>query len=153
MSPVESPTIEAMAESAVTALAWKKLITNVTGEPAPRPDGNLLIRIDIDLSHATALLHCQDMEHVRDHKPRWITFCADQDCLLAFSNQAVFGCEVTQLLARIEKVLPVQDDLKNCETDCDVYTMTSAVKTVVKATGRESVVHPISRRPPVIVVP
>jgi hypothetical protein len=153
MSPVESPTIAALAEPAIAPFIWKKLTTNVTGEPADRDQRNLSIKFEIDVSNAVALFHSQDVEHVLDHKPRSVSFCADHDCILAFDNQLVFGCELVQLFANQKKVLPVKDDLTKVETGCDVYIMTPAVKGVMKATGRKKAEGLGTRRPPVIVVP
>ena len=154
MPPVESPTL-AMAETAVSGLTWKELEINVTGKPAPRPDKkNLLIKLDIDLTNAIALFHCKDEEHALDHKARSVTFRADQDCLLTFSNQAVFGCEAVQLFAQKDKVVFVKDDVgKNVQTICGVYIMTSALEGVVKTIETRKATQLVVRRPPVIVVP
>jgi hypothetical protein len=154
MPTLESPSTVAMAETAVCALAWKMLTTKTTGNPAPRPDGkNLWIEIDIDLNQAIALFQCQDEEHVRDNSPRSVTFRADQDCLLTFTNQGVFNCGLVQLFAHQEKTLPVKDDGgKISETFYNVYTMTPAIEAVVKPTETMKI-EETAKRPPVIVVP
>ena len=151
MSPVDSPTMEAMAQSAISALAWKRLTTKLTGTPAETDKKNLLIKIHIDVTNAFALFHCQDVEHVLDHKPRSVVFCADQDCILAFDNPVVFGCELVQLFANQKKVLPVKDDLKKADTGCDVSIMTPVVKGVMQITATKKDLS--AKRPPVIVVP
>jgi hypothetical protein len=154
MPPVESPTTLATAETAVSALTWKELETRITGKPAPRPDKkNLWIEIDIDLNNEIALFNCTDEEHVLDHKPRSVTFRADQDCLLVFSNQAVFGCEVVQLFAHKEKVLFVNNNVgKNVETLYAIDIM-RASEGVAKATKMKKTEKIVVKRPPVIVVP
>ena len=155
MPPVKVPTTLATTETTASVLTWKEIETKVTGKPAPRPDEkNLWIDVDIDLTNEVALFRCSDEEHVLDHKPRSVTFRGDQDCLLTFSNQVVFGCEVVQLFAHKEKVLLVKDDVaKNVETCCAIYIMTAAFEGVAKATVTKKTEQPPVRRPPVIVVP
>jgi hypothetical protein len=64
-----------------------KLAEVVVNRPAPKPDGkNLWIDIDINLIKSTALIHSQQSESVGAHKKRTVTFRADHDCLLKFSN-------------------------------------------------------------------
>ena len=95
---------------------------------------------------------------MHDQKPRFVTFRADQDCLLAFTNPDVFGCEVAQLFAHKEKVLHVKDSFGKrskiaAETSCDVYTMTSGTENMAKAFEVIAGATPVPKRPPVIVVP
>jgi hypothetical protein len=157
MSPVELPATLAKAGTAISAFTWKKLTTKTTGKPAPTtPDGNLWI--DIDVSNENAVFHCRDEERVRDQKPRFVSFRADQDCLLGFTNPAVFGYEVVQLFAHNEKILQVLDGLGKhrkivSETSCEVYTMTSAREPTAKMFEIKAAGVPVAKRPPVIVVP
>jgi hypothetical protein len=97
----------------------------LTDDAAPRPDGkNLRIEIDIDLTKLTALFHCHDVESVGKHKARKVTFRANHDCLIRFSNPAVFNLESVQLTANRDKVLTVKDQTKNETTFYEVYVGT-----------------------------
>ena len=94
-----------------SAAGYLTIIT--TGEAAPRPDGkNLLMKIDIDLDHATATFHGQISEHVGTHKPRKVTFRADKNCMLEFDNVAVFQTKFVQLTATKPKTLEVANTQK-----------------------------------------
>jgi hypothetical protein len=94
----------------------------VTNGAAPTTDGkNLRIDIDIDLGMLRALFHCQNEESVGKHKARKVTFRANHDCLLRFSNPAVFNLESVRLTTNEDKVLTVKDKTKNATTFYDIY--------------------------------
>lgn len=99
------------------------------------------------------MFHCQNEEHVRDHRPRWVTFRADQDCVLTFSDVTVFNRKTAQLSANMDTVLPVNENpgtLSESETLHDLYSMTPEREGVVKT---QKTATALSLRPPVIVVP
>jgi len=130
----------------VLAPALTKLEVIFTNRPAERPDGkNLWIDIDVKLTKLTALFHCRPPEHVGVHSPRKVTYRADHDCVLRFTDPAVFNCDCVQLIAHEEKVLPVTD-VNNVQTN---YEMWSGIGKVTEATP------PLSepRTNPHIVVP
>jgi hypothetical protein len=154
MPVAESTSAVPRVETTVSAPTWKKLTTRVTGKPAPKPDEkNLWIEIDIDLKNASALFHCQLEEHVGSHKQRKVTFRADQDCLLRFTNQVPFSRELVQLYAHTEQPLSVKDEIgsarKTVETFYDIYIMTTPTESVTKTAETQ----PGPKKPPVIVVP
>lgn len=95
-----------------------------TDGAAPAPGGNLRIVIDIDLGTLTASFHCRDEESVGKHKARKVTFRANHDCLLKFSNPAVFDRESVQLTENKDKVLNVRDQTKNATTFYEIYAGT-----------------------------
>lgn len=74
----------------------RRLVTVITGEPAPRPDGkNLFIRIVINPE--TAMFQCQDEEHIGNHEGSFVTFQANAACALHFTNPDVFGTDKVEL--------------------------------------------------------
>ena len=94
----------------------------VTDGATQTTDGkNLRIDIDIDLGMLRALFHCQNEENVGTHKARKVTFRANHDCLLRFSNPAVFDRESVQLTTNKYEVLNVRDQTKNATTFYDIY--------------------------------
>jgi len=102
-----------------------KLAEIVVNRPAPRPDGkNLWIDIDVNLSKSTALIHSQEAESVGTGRQRMVTFRADHDCLMRFSNPAVFNLGSIPLNANKQTVLPVKDEIAKVETFYDVYVGT-----------------------------
>lgn len=121
----------------------------LTDDAAPRPDGkNLRITIDIDLGNLTALFHCQEEESVGKHKARKVTFRATDDCLLRFSNPAVFNRESVQLTANKDEVLKVKDQTKNATTFYDIYagagigTATASLQQMPSVLGGPHIVVP-----------
>ena len=99
-----------------------KLAVIIDNQPAPKPDGkNLWIDIDVNLSKLTALVHSQMREAVGTHKRRKVTFRADHDCVLVFSNKAVFDVESVQLIAYKEVTLQIKDATTKVETFYEIY--------------------------------
>jgi hypothetical protein len=108
--------------STITVIKLSEIVVN---RPAPKPDGrNLWIDIDINLSKSTALIHSQQEESVGTHKQRTVTFRADHDCLLKFSNPAVFNKGSIPLIAYRQTALEVRDETKQVETFYEVYVGT-----------------------------
>ena len=104
----------------MTTATLTKLTEILVQRDAPRPDGkNLWIDIDINGSKSTALMHCQAEEHVGAHTPRMVTFRADQDCVLFFSNPAFFGRDFEPLKAYAQDTLQVITS--KGDTSYDVY--------------------------------
>jgi hypothetical protein len=131
----------------VYAPAQNKLEIVFTNKPVPKPDGkNLWIDIDVNLTKLTALFHCQVPEHVGIHKKRKVTYRADHDCVLRFTNPAVFNREWIQLIAYKEVALDVKDEAVNVETAYEIYTGTA-----IQAEGLKAVPYLLTG--PHIVVP
>ena len=113
----------------MTPITVTKLTEIVVDRPAPKPDGkNLWIDIDVNLIKSTALIHSQEEESVGTHKQRTVTFRADHDCTLAFSNKKVFDRASVPLTAYTQVILPVKDTTTNVETFYDIYIGTSLVE-------------------------
>lgn len=130
----------------VTATKLTKILVN---RPAPRPDGkNLWIDIDINPTKSTALIHSQDEESVGKHKARKVTFRADYDCVIVFSNEAVFGVKSVPLSAYEQTVLEIKDTASKIETFFDIFTGTTLAD-VTEAMQQEV----LPRSGPKIVVP
>ena len=107
----------------ITATKLTKILVN---RPAPRPDGkNLWIDIDINPTKSTALIHSQQEESVGTHKARKVTFRADYDCLIVFSNEAVFGVKSVPLSAYEQTALEIKDTVSKTETFFDIFTGTT----------------------------
>ncbi|MBZ5683661.1 MAG: hypothetical protein LAP86_01385 [Acidobacteriia bacterium] len=108
--------------STITLIKLSEIVVN---RPAPKPDGkNLWIDIDINLSKSTALIHSQQEESVGTHKQRTVTFRADHDCSLRFSNPAVFNRGSISLIAYRQTALEVRDEIRQVETSYEVYVGT-----------------------------
>jgi hypothetical protein len=113
--------------STITVIKLSEIVVN---RPAPRPDGkNLWIDIDINLTKSTALIHSQQEESVGMHKQRTVTFRADHDCWLKFSNPTVFNkgskpLGSIQLIAYTQTPLDVKDETTNVGTFYEVYVGT-----------------------------
>ena len=106
-----------------TAKRWHEGIVN--GNEAPTTgDKNLLIKIKIGFNPDTAEFACLATEHVGKHKPRGVTFCADHDCILYFSNPAVFGVTFVNLTKQQPETLKVSDIVTKEVTDCAICTDT-----------------------------
>lgn len=102
-----------------------KLAEIVVNRPAPTPDGkNLWIDIDINMSKLTALIHSKQEESAGTYKKRTVTFRADHDCLLKFSNPAVFNMESIPLSKNKQTVLKVKDETRKVDTFYEVYVET-----------------------------
>lgn len=126
-----------------------KLAEIVVNRPAPKPDGkNLWIDIDINLIKSTALIHSQQEESVGTHKQRTVTFRADHDCMLKFSNPAVFNLLSVPLSANKQTVLKVRDETKKVDTFYEVYAGTEIGSAVESFTA-----IPVAKGGPHIVVP
>ena len=114
----------------MSTITFIKLSEIVVNRPAPKPDGkNLWIDIDINLSKSTALIHSQQEESVGMHKQRTVTFRADHDCMLKFSNPVVFNkgpipVGSIPLIAYTQTVLEVRDEIRQVETSYEVYAGT-----------------------------
>jgi hypothetical protein len=114
----------------VLAPTLTKLEVIFTNRPAERPDGkNLWIDIDVNLTKLTALFHCQPPEHVGVHSPRKVTYRVDHDCVLRFTDRAVFNSDCVQMIAYKEKVLPVTD-VNNVQTNYEMWSGTGNVTEV-----------------------
>ena len=113
--------------STITVIKLSEIVVN---RPAPKPDGkNLWIDIDINLSKSTALIHSQQEESVGLHKQRTVTFRADHDCSLKFSNPAVFNkgpmpVGSIPLIAYTQTSLEVKDETTKVDTFYEVYVGT-----------------------------
>jgi len=113
----------------MTAITVTQLTEIVVDRPAPKPDGkNLWIDIDVNLIKYTALIHSQEEESVGTHKQRTVTFRADHDCMLSFSNKKVFDRDSVPLTAYTQVILPVKDTTTKVETFYDIYMGTSLVE-------------------------
>jgi hypothetical protein len=111
----------------MTTITLTKLTLIFVNRPAPKPDGkNLWIDIDVNLSKSTALIHSEEKELVGTHKQRTVTFRADHDCLLRFSNPAVFNMKSIALTAYSQTVLPLKDETKKVDTSYEVYVGTES---------------------------
>jgi hypothetical protein len=130
----------------ITATKLTKILVN---RPAPRPDGkNLWIDIDINPTKSTALIHSQQEETVGTHKARKVTFRADYDCVIVFSNEAVFGMKSVPLSAYEQTVLEIRDTIAKTETFFEIFTgatLAEATETMPQ--------EMIARNGPKIVVP
>ncbi len=108
--------------STITVIKLSEIVVN---RPAPKPDGkNLWIDIDINLGKSTALIHSRQEESVGLHKQRTVTFRADHDCLLKFSNPTVFNKGSIPLIAYRQTSLEVRDEIRQVETSYEVYVGT-----------------------------
>ena len=58
------------------------------------------------------------------HKQRTVTFRADHDCLLKFSNPTVFNKGSIPLIAYRQTSLEVRDEIRQVETSYEVYVGT-----------------------------
>ena len=112
----------------VDSTATLPVTTVITGEPAPRPDGeNLLIKIDV----GTATFHCRTEERVGKHKNRHVTFQVDAPCKLHFTNFAVFQANDWPLV-KGKNDLPVLDPTNAVETSYSLDVVGKAVDSPVK---------------------
>lgn len=114
MAPLESSVMDVTS----TTSTLKKLESKVTGTPAPKPKKNLWIEIKIDANMAE--FDCLETEHTGSHKNRSVTFHANEDCVLEFSNVAVFGRPSIPLKARKSETLAIADGIQ-AETEYAVY--------------------------------
>lgn len=114
MAPLESSVMDVTS----TPSTLKKLESKVTGTPAPKPKKNLWIEIKIGANSAE--FDCLETEHTGSHKKRTVTFHANEDCVLQFSNDAVFGRASIQLRAGKSETLAVADGIQ-AETEYAVY--------------------------------
>jgi len=112
----------------MTTATLTKLTKIVVDRPAPKPDGmNLWIDLDINLSKSTALIHSRAEEFVGTHKDRKVTFRADHDCWLSFTNPDVFDLKSVnltspvQLTEFVQVVLPIKDTTTNATTYYEIY--------------------------------
>jgi len=116
----------------VSAPTLTKLEVIFTNQPAPRPDGkNLWIDVDVNLKKLTALFHCQPTEHVGSHSKRTVTYRADHDCVLRFSDRVVFDRDSVQLIANKEIALSVADGINNVQTNYEIWSGTGNVMDVM----------------------
>ena len=115
MAPLESSVMDVTS----TTSNLKKLESKVTGTPAPKPKKNLWIEIKIGANSAE--FDCLETEHTGSHKNRNVTFHANEDCVLQFSNVAVFGRASIPLKARKSETLAVADNITQAETDYAAY--------------------------------
>lgn len=126
-----------------------KLAEIVVNRPAPKPDGkNLWIDIDINMSKLTALIHSREEESVGTGTQRSVTFRADHDCLLKFSNLAVFNVASVPLIKNKQTVLKVKDDTTKVDTFYEVYAGTEVGRAAESFTAA-----PVAMGGPHIVVP
>jgi hypothetical protein len=111
-----------------------KLTEITVDRPAPRPDGkNLWIDIDVNLSKWTALVHSCEEESAGAHKERTVTFRADHDCHLRFTNRDVFGRESVKLIAYTQVILPIKDTATHVTTFYEIH---------ISASGAQSELEP-----------
>jgi hypothetical protein len=102
-----------------------------TDIPAPRPDGQNL-KIVIKVGSTKATFNCQALEHVGNHKSRFVTFLADASCKLCFGNAAVFGTSSAPLSKNRPKNLNVSDQTNNVDTN---YCVERTTRKTVKRGG------------------
>jgi hypothetical protein len=114
MAPLESSVMDVTS----TTSTLKKLESKVTGAAAPKPKKNLWIEIKIGANSAE--FDCLASEHAGSHKNRNVTFHANEDCVLQFSNVAVFGRDSIPLKAGKSETLPVADGTQ-AETEYAAY--------------------------------
>jgi hypothetical protein len=108
----------------VLAPTLTKLEVTFTNQPARRPDGhNLWIAINVNLTKLTALFHCQPPDHVGAHSGRMVTYRADHDSVLRFTDR-VFKYDHVQLIAQKETVLSVGNDTNNIQADYEIWSGT-----------------------------
>ena len=117
----------------VLAPALNKLEVTFSNSPAPRPDGeNMWVDIDVDLTRLTALFHCCAEEHVGDHSRRTVTFRADHDCVLRFTQRSVFNLDWVHLTAYNEVILGVAETVQKINANYEIWSGTSATKDVAQ---------------------
>jgi len=115
----------------------KRLITVITGEPAPRPDGkNLFVRIVIDPE--TATFHCQEEEHMGNHEGRFVTFQANATCTLHFTNPDVFDMNKVDLTKNQPKPLHNKKRLK----ETGYYVTVNKAQMEIMLLGEPKIVVP-----------
>jgi hypothetical protein len=114
MAPLESSVMDVTS----TTSTLKKLESKVTGTAAPKPKKNLWIEIKIGANSAE--FDCLASEHAGSHKNRNVTFHANEDCVLQFSNVAVFGRDSIPLKAGKSETLAVADGTQ-AETEYAAY--------------------------------
>jgi|ERR1051326_1914797 hypothetical protein len=114
MAPLESSVMDVTS----TTSTLKKLESKVTGAAAPKPKKNLWIEIKIGANSAE--FDCLASEHAGSHKNRNVTFHANEDCVLQFSNVAVFGRDSIPLKAGKSETLAVADGTEG-ETEYAAY--------------------------------
>jgi len=132
----------------ITATKVTKVLDH---QPADRPDGkNLRFDIKIKPSESTARIHSREEESVGTHKKRKVTFCADHDCVIVFSNPDVFVDPepAVSLTAHKATDLEIKDTTPNPFTFFDILTGTT-VADATEAMPQEM----ITRNGPKIVVP
>lgn len=133
MTPAKSGSSATLVDAPVSVpTTANKLKIVFSGRPAPNPDGrNLWIDIDINLGKCTALFHSQAKESVGTHKKRAVTFRADQDCRLSFSDDRVFNRKSVNLTKHEQQTLNVDDTTSavgaNYEIEAKGVATTSAV--------------------------
>ena len=120
---------------------------------APKPDGlNLRIEIDLNLTKSTALFHCQEREVVGTNPNRKVTYHADHDCRLTFTNEAVFNRRYVDLKAHKETSLDILNSTSRVEANYVIGPMGVAPVTVTEADGSLTALT-AARSGPHIVVP
>jgi len=150
MPSTASPVMDVTSSTA----AMKKLKSVITGTPASTPDGKNLW-IEIKIRGDSAEFDCREIEHAGTHKNRKVTFRANQDCSLHFTNVAVFRREWLELTARRAEVLTVNDDTGNATTEYAAYVSTPTREAAAAVLNDPKVVVPMtmSVNDPKIVVP
>lgn len=137
MSPVDALT-----------MVEKRLVSMIIGQPAEKPDKkNIKVTIDIDVTKLIATFHCVESESAGTHKNRHVTFVADADCVLHFTDSHVFGVDHVPLSKRVPVKLDVSDKVHNKQTD---YYASITMTTVDESAAALSI---SSRRDPWIIVP
>ncbi len=115
----------------------KRLVTVVTGEPAPRPDGkNLFIRVVI--GPETATFHCQEEEHTGNHEGSFVTFQANSTCMLHFRNSDVFNTDKVEL--KKNQATPMHTKKRHLDTG--FYVTVSKVQMENMLLGEPKIVVP-----------
>lgn len=110
----------------MATLVQVKYLTKTTGKPAEKDDqGNLILPFHIDRISRIATFDCADVEVVGSHSDRYVTFVADDDCTLHFTNELVFGV-VDKSLTKGRNKLRVTATT-HCETEYNVTQDLSAM--------------------------
>jgi len=134
MTSAKSRRSAAVMDAPVATPTLNRLTMSFCDKPAPTSDGqNLWVEIDVNLRESTALFHCQEREVVGTHKNRKVTYRADQNCQLRFSDDRVFKRDRVNLTAHQQEVLKVDDATSGVGASYSIYAETTPASTTTAA--------------------
>jgi hypothetical protein len=88
----------------------------LTRRAAPKLEG-AWIEVDLNID-GTVIIDCESPIHLGEEKNRQVTFRANADCILKFTNDQVFGTDSYYLRKDVPKTFHVNDMLgKNGEVE------------------------------------